>query len=208
MGRMHRRNPSARDPSPVAQHGMSGVPGRFAAARRGRAPALRVRRWGPGALVWVHRLACTVGRGSCPRRPLSGSHAPPSKRTALPSLSLRTSAHAGVAIRSPASRKACAPRQGRNGGRAIDRPDGRCNAFALLRNGLPRRCAPRNDGFEGLVGLDGTARQICRCPAGASPRPTGARPGPGALGRGCRANLLLPCAAPLERGVLQVYPSM
>ena len=27
---------------------------------------------------------------------------------------------------------------------AHDLPDGRCNAFALLRNGLPRRCAPGN----------------------------------------------------------------
>ena len=58
--------------------------------------------------------------------------------------------------------------------------------------GLPRRCAPRNDSFGSLMCWDGAARQICSCPAGASPRPTGAWPGPGALGRSCQADLQLP----------------
>ena len=84
------------------------------------------------------------------------------------------------------------PGRGALGARAYDRPHGRCNAFALRGNGLPRRCAPRNDRFGGRVPLGGAAKQICSCPAGASPRPTGAWPGAGALGRGCRANLQLP----------------
>ena len=55
----------------------------------------------------------------------------PSKPTAPPSLSLRTSAHAGVAIRSPASRRLARPVRGAILARVHDRPRGRCNAAAL-----------------------------------------------------------------------------
>ena len=133
------RNPSVRDPSRPAQDDKSGAV--VLSQRQG---------WGPGGVGWSAGRICrcpagagAFGRGRCrgshrragarPRRPLSGSCAPPSEPTAPPSLSLRTSAHAGVAIRSPASRKACAPRQGRTIGPGHDRPHGRCNAFALLR---------------------------------------------------------------------------
>ena len=73
--------------------------------------------------------------------------------------------------------------------RAYDRPHGRCNAFALRGNGLPRRCAPHNDRFGGLVRWGEGARQICRCPAGVSPRPTGAPLGAGCVGMGALAGL-------------------
>ena len=42
-----------------------GLPGKFAVARRGHDPALR-----------MHRRSRIVGRGSCPRRPLTGTPAP------------------------------------------------------------------------------------------------------------------------------------
>ena len=115
--------------------------------------------------------AHSAGRLSVPPPPVSRNPGTPATRAAPPSLSLRTSAHAGVASRSPASRRLARPGRGAILARVYDRPHGRCNAFALRENGLPRRCAPRNDSFGSLVGLEGTAKQICRCPAGAPYQP-------------------------------------
>ena len=153
-----------------------------------------------GAVRWdgAARQICWCPGGSCPsptdaprNLPIGEGHDPPGHPpepwhfrlncTGSP-LSLRDPAGV-VAIRSPASRKAAAPRQGRNTGPGDDRPRGRCNAAALQGNGLPRRCAPRNDRFGGRMPLDGAAKQICSCPAGTSPRPTGAWSGPGGLVR-------------------------
>ena len=50
----------------------------------------------------------------CPPPPASRNPGTPATRTALPSLSLGTSGHAGVAIRLPRKPQACAPHQGRN----------------------------------------------------------------------------------------------
>ena len=139
-------------------------------------------------MVWVHWLACTVGRGSCPRRQLPGTsplppnpphsqvcHCEPARTLVWQSVPLQA-----AGLRAPAG--------------AQYRPGGMTGLTAgAMRShcggcGLPRRYAPRNDRFGGLIRWGEGARQICRCPAGASPRPTGAWPEPGALGRMHRRN--------------------
>ena len=84
--------------------------------------------------------------------------------------------------------------------RGYDRPPGRCNAAHCGGNGLPRRCAPRNDSFgclwtelpgrfaaarrgrapalrvhgRGWVRWDGAAGQIAAARRGTDSRPAGA----------------------------------
>ena len=150
------------------------LPGRFAGARRGRAPALRVH--GRSRVRWAGCIAGTriVGRGSCPRRPLTGTpHPIQTHRTPKPVIANQRARWCGNPFPLQAARLA-RPGRGAILARVHDRPHGRCNAFALRGNGLPRRCAPHNDRFGGLVRWGEGARQICRCPAGTSPRPTGA----------------------------------
>ena len=131
----------------------------------GRSEAQR----GPGVLGRVRYRSCTVGRGSCPRRPPPGISAlhpnPPCPQVChcepAPALVWQSVP--------PQAPRLARPVRGAIQARAHDRPHGRCNAFALRGNGLPRRCAPRNDRVGSLVGLDEPAGQICNCPAGASP---------------------------------------
>ena len=66
----------------------------------------------------------------CPPPPAFRKLRTQSERNVLSSLSLRTSAHAGVAIRFPASRRLARPARGAMG--VHDRPDDRCNAAHCL----------------------------------------------------------------------------
>ena len=168
------RKPPARDPSPLAQDDKSGVRCLFHSNDRGGGLV----GWGGAA-----RQVCKCPAAVCPPPPGFRNLCTTSKPTAPPSLSLRTSAHAGVAIRSPASRRLARPGRGAMEARTYDRPGGRCNAAHCGGYGLPRRCAPRNDSFGSrFLGAKlpirlATARRG-HDPAGHLPEPWHFRPNP------------------------------